>query len=154
MSLNINATGNKMKLSPYAWISYLTDKASVFGTVVAAMGCASCFPAMGSLASALGMGVLAQYEGVFINTLLPIFASIALISNVLSYLSHRVWYRTVIGITGPVLILLTLYPWWSYSWSTPVFYFAIALMLFSSVFDMISPAKRSCHIKEQREEGV
>ena len=58
------------------WISRLFDKAGAFGAILAAMGCASCFPALGSLGAALGMGFLAQYEGVFINTLLPVFAAI------------------------------------------------------------------------------
>ena len=38
------------------------------------MGCAMCFPAIASLGAAIGMGFLSQWEGLFINTLLPFFA--------------------------------------------------------------------------------
>jgi len=43
------------------------------------MGCAACFPALGSLAASLGLGFLASYEGVLINNILPAFALFALI---------------------------------------------------------------------------
>jgi len=48
-------------------ITRAADKAGVVGAIVAAMGCAACFPALGSLAAALGLGFLSQYEGVFIR---------------------------------------------------------------------------------------
>ena len=41
-----------------------------FGTVGATMGCAMCFPALASI-GAVGLGFLAQWEGLFITTLLP-----------------------------------------------------------------------------------
>ena len=55
-------------------VSRLSEKVGSFGTIVAAMGCASCFPAIASLGASLGLGFLSQFEGLFINTLLPIFA--------------------------------------------------------------------------------
>ena len=122
----------------------LFDKTGALGALVAAMGCASCFPALGSLAAALGLGFLAQFEGVFINTLLPLFAAIVLGANVLSFFSHKVWYRTLTGITGPGMVLLTLYPLWSYGWSTYLLYTGIALMMIVSIWDIYSPAKKLC----------
>jgi len=121
----------------------LGDKTGALGTFVAAMGCASCFPAMGVLASAMGLGFLAQFEGVFINTLLPAFAALALVANILSFFSHKVWYRLLLGLVGPVMVLLTMYPLWSYGWSTYLLYAGIALMLMVSLWDIFSPASKT-----------
>lgn len=126
------------------WIVRLFDKSGVLGTLVAAMGCASCFPAMGSLSAALGMGFLAQYEGLMINTLLPLFAAIALGANVLAGFNHKVWHRALIGAVGPGMVLLTLYPLWAYSWSTYLLYGGIVLMLVVSLWDIFSPPCQRC----------
>ncbi len=58
----------------------VADKAGVLGSIVAAIGCASCFPALASLGAAIGLGFLSQYEGLFIRILLPTFAGIALLA--------------------------------------------------------------------------
>jgi mercuric ion transport protein len=120
------------------------DKTGALGSLTAAMGCASCFPALGSLGAALGLGFLAQFEGVFLNTLLPAFAALALVANILSYFSHRIWYRTLLVCTGPVMVLLSMYPLWQYGWSTYLLYAGITLMLLVSIWDMVSPASRVC----------
>lgn len=49
-------------------ITRITDKAGALGTIVSAMGCASCFPALASFGAAIGLGFLSQYEGLFITT--------------------------------------------------------------------------------------
>ena len=124
--------------------SHLFDKTSALGTLITAMGCASCFPALGSLAAALGVGFLAQFEGIFINTLLPVFAAIALTATIFSFISRKVWYRPLAGITGPSMVLVTLYPLWTYEWSTNLLYAGIALMMLVSIWDILSPAKSLC----------
>ena len=133
------------------WITSLFDKTGSLGVLTAALGCASCFPALGSLGAAIGLGFLHQYEGIFLNTLLPLFAVFALAANVYAYFNHKIWYRTVIGISGPTLILLTMYPLWAYDWSTDLFYLGVVLMLMVSVWDIVSPAHkvcRSCEVAE------
>ena len=127
-------------------ITNVSDKAGSLGTLTAAMGCVSCFPALGSLASSIGMGFLAQYEGIFINTLLPLFAAIVLASHVISFFSHKCWYRGVAGISGPTMVLLTLYPLWFYNWSTYLLYVGIALMLIVAIWDIVYPARKTCNI--------
>jgi len=129
------------------WISRFFDKGGALGALVAAMGCASCFPALGSLGAALGMGFLAQYEGIFINTLLPIFAAIALGANVTAFFSHKIWYRTLFGIAGPTMVLLTMYPLWAYNWSTYLLYAGLVLMLVVALWDIFSPPKKVCASK-------
>ncbi len=120
---------------------------SSLGAVVAAMGCAMCFPAIASFGGALGLGFLGQWEWTFINTLLPIFAWITLILNGLGYFGHKQWLRSLLGMIGPVLLLLSLYPWFQYAWSTYVTYSALALMVVVSIGDFIYPANRRCDDK-------
>ncbi len=125
-------------------ITSLFDKTGALGALTAAMGCASCFPALGSLGAALGLGFLVHYEGLFINTLLPVFAAIALAANVFAFFSHKIWYRMLAAITGPSMVLLTMYPLWAYGWSTYLLYSGIALMLIVSLWDIVSPANKRC----------
>ena len=122
------------------------DKVGVGGVILAALSCAGCFPALGALAATLGLGFLSQLEGLAINTLLPIFASIALAVNAYGWYQHRKHWRGVLSILGPIAILATLYPLWKYGWSTYLFYYALILMLVVSVADLIWPAKQGCKI--------
>ena len=108
------------------------------------MGCAMCFPAIANIAAALGLGFLGQWEGLFINTLFPIFASLALVMNLLGWISHRQWHRSLLGSVGPILVLLSLYPWFEYDWSTYVTYTGLGLMVAVSIWDMVSPANKHC----------
>lgn len=126
------------------WLTQVADKSGAVGTVVSAMGCASCFPALGALGASLGLGFIAQWEGLFINTLLPIFAWLVIAANVLGYISHRVWWRLLLGIAGPAMVLATLYLFWTDNWSTNMFYAGIGLMLAVSIFDLFYPAQKSC----------
>lgn len=136
------------------WFSRIFDKAGALGAIIAAMGCASCFPALGSLAAALGMGFLAQYEGIFINTLLPVFAVIALVANLIAFASHKVWYRTLFGIAGPTMVLLTMYPLWKYYWSTYLLYAGLVLMLVVALWDIVSPPKKVCDSDTHTAKGL
>lgn len=129
------------------WITRIGDKTGSLGAVISAMGCAACFPAIASLSAALGLGFLSQWEGVFINTLLPAFAWLALLFNALAWFSHRQWHRCLLGMAGPILLLMSLYPWFKYGWSSMVTYSALALMVAVSLWDIISPASRRCEIE-------
>ena len=127
-----------------SWFSRLGDTTGAIGALVSAAGCAMCFPAIASLGGAVGLGFLAQWEGLFINTLLPAFAWVALIASALGWFAHRQWLRSLIGMTGPVLLLLSLYPWFQYGWSTWVTYGALTLMVVVALWDLLSPANRRC----------
>ena len=95
------------------WISRLTDKTGSLGAIVSAMGCGMCFPAIASLGSAVGLGFLANYEGLFVNTLLPLFALIALLANLYTGIRQRRWLRLGLSVAGPLMVLATLYLFWS-----------------------------------------
>jgi len=120
------------------------NQSGAWGSIVAAMGCASCFPALGSIAAALGLGFLAQFEGLFINTLLPIMASIVIAIQVFQFAVYTCWKRLIAGITGPAFVLLTLYPLWSYGWSTYLFYLGLILMMAVAIWEIVHPAYKFC----------
>lgn len=129
---------------PMALLGRIGDKVGSLGALVSAMGCAMCFPAIASLGSAVGLGFLTRWEGLFVNTLLPVFAWLALSINALGWLSHRQWRRSVLGMLGPAFLLLSLYPWFKYGWSSYVTYSALGLMVAVSIWDLVSPAHRRC----------
>ena len=127
-----------------SWVARVGDKLGSLGAVVSAMGCAMCFPAIASLGSAIGLGFLSQWEGLFVNTLFPLFAWVTLVVNALGWFRHRQWLRSLIGIVGPIFLLLSLYPWFQYRWSTYITYGSLILMVAVSLWDLFSPANRRC----------
>lgn len=128
-------------------IGRVLEKFGSLGVWVAALSCTACFPALGVLGASLGLGFLSVFEGIAINILLPVFASFTLLVNIFNWYQHKKVVRGVLSLIGPVLVLLTLYPWWQYGWSTYVFYGAIALMMCVSIYDLIRPAKEaSCRV--------
>lgn len=120
-------------------IARIGDKTGALGSVVSAMGCAGCFPALGSLGAALGLGFLNQYEEVFITRLLPLFAVVALFANGLGWFSHRQWHRSVLGMVGPVIVLVA-----TYTMAEKLLYAGLAIMIGVSVWDLLAPAHRRC----------
>ncbi|MBT8128910.1 MAG: organomercurial transporter MerC [Gammaproteobacteria bacterium] len=127
-------------------LSRISDKAGSVGAVVSAMGCAACFPAIASLGVSLGLGFLSQFEGLFINTLVPIFVLIALVANLVSARSHRGIARLLLGIAGPCMVLATLYLFWTEDWSTYLFYAGLVFMLAASIWDIATPPIKTCDV--------
>lgn len=126
--------------------SDIFEKLGSVGTIVSAMGCAACFPALASLGAAMGLGFLSAFEGVFINKLVPLFAIIVLVSNIFAWVSHQQHIRLVCGLLGPLMVLATLYLFWTDNWSTYMFYLGLALMLIVSVWNIISPPQKICNL--------
>lgn len=135
---------NETMVNLLSAVARIGDKAGSLGAVISAMGCSMCFPAIASLGAALGLGFLGQWEWVFINTVLPIFAWITLGLNALAWFSHKQWHRSVLGMLGPTLLLLSLYPWFKYAWSPYVTYSALGMMVAVSLWDLFSPANMRC----------
>lgn len=130
--------------NPIEWIARIGDKAGSLGSVVAAMGCAACFPAIASLGAAVGLGFLSQWEWVFIDTVLPLLGGLVLLANALGWFSHRRWRRSALGMAGPTVLLLSLYPWFKYGWSSYATYAGLAMMVAVSIWDLVSPPNRRC----------
>jgi mercuric ion transport protein len=72
------------------------DKAGAFGSIVAAMGCAACSPALASFGAAIGLGFLSDYEGLILSKWLPLLAALAFLANALGWLRHRQWHRSLL----------------------------------------------------------
>jgi len=117
----------------------IADKAGALGSIVSAMGCGACFPALASLGAALGLGFLSQFEALFVTVLLPLFAALALLANALGWLSHRQWHRSVLGMTGPAIVLVA-----SVTVTEKLLYVGLATMVAVSVWDFVSPANLRC----------
>jgi mercuric ion transport protein len=122
------------------WVARTVDKAGALGTIVSAASCPACFPALASLGAAAGLGFLSEYEGLFITTLLPLFAVVALLANAAAWLNHRQWHRSLLGMLGPAAMLLFFGRWWT-AW---LLYAGLAMMVGVSLWDLASPAARRC----------
>lgn len=130
-------------------LSRIADKAASLGALVSGMSCAMCFPALASVGAAVGLGFLAAWERLFITTLIPLFAVIALLANAINWYNHRQWLRGLLGVAGPVLVLAGVAPFifglgQLVAYSNFVFYPGLALMLAVAIWDMVRPATRQC----------
>ncbi len=125
-------------------ITRILDKASSFGALTAAMSCAGCFPALGTLGTALGLGFLAQYEGFMFRKLIPALALLALLVNAWTWYGHRRFGRGLFSVSGPVAVLAALLVFWGQGWSIYLFYAGVALMLASSILDLFRPVRLQC----------
>ena len=137
-----------------AFLNRAAGKAGALGSLVSAMGCAACFPALATLGGAIGLGFLAQWEGLFITTLLPLFAAIALVANAVSWFSHRRWWRGVLGITGPLLVLLAALLMRFYGVQTAaLLYVGLAFMADVAIWELVAPARSgssaSCELPQR-----
>ena len=122
-----------------ALLDSIGNKAGGLGSIVSAMGCGACFPAIASFGGAIGLGFLSQYEGLFITVLLPLFAGLALVANALGWLSHRQWHRSVLGMVGPIIVLVA-----TFTMAEKLLYVGLAAMVGVSIWDFLSPASRRC----------
>ncbi len=122
-------------------LSKLIEKLGSSGVLFAALSCTACFPALGGIASALGLGFLSQFEGMAINILMPIFAAIGLLAGIYKWYRSRSHIRGFLTVFGPSLVLLTLYPLWQYAWSNYLFYAGLSLMIIMSFLEIIIPTR-------------
>ena len=128
------------------------DKAGIIGSIVTAIGCAACFPALASLGAAMGLGFLSQYEGVFIRYLLPLFAVISLIANTIGGLRHHQWARMALSVIGPMLVLAAALLMATRGWPTAwILYPGLSLMVVVAIWDLAEP---SCNSPAPPREGA
>ena len=127
------------------------DKSGSLGAITAARGCSFCFPAMASLGAAIGLGFLAQWEGFLLTKVLPAAAALTLLVNLLGFFHHRQWFRSALGVIGPITILLVLNFWFATYWRSDVIYAALGLMAAVSILDIFWPANRHCATRKNFE---
>lgn len=128
-------------------VRLVADKFGVLGTLVSTMSCAMCFPAAASLGAAIGLGFLSRWEPLFL-AVLPYFAAFVLLVNALGWFSHRQWQRSVLGMIGPVLVLIGRYAFTggalSHNAARGVLYTGLVIMTVFAIWDMLAPRNRHC----------
>lgn len=117
----------------------LGDKVGFGGTLIAGAGCAACFPALAGIGAAVGLGFMSPWEPILVGTVIPVLAIAVMLINILGWFSHRQWHRSVLGLIGPVLILIG-----ARTMSGMFFYPGLLFMLGVSIWDMVSPANKRC----------
>lgn len=132
----------------------IVDKAGVIGTLVGSFGCAACFPAAATIGAALGLGFLAQWEGVFVRFLIPACAIIVLLATWAGWRAHGQWPRAIVGSLGPVLALIGAFGLMGVVGVThgflranaarATFYAGLVTMILAALWDLILPANRRC----------
>lgn len=109
------------------------------GSIIAAMSCTACFPALASLASAVGLGFLSRFEHISIHYILPLFALVGLAANVIGGLRRRGWARMALGIIGPLLVLAAALLMATYGMATEwLLYPGLLLMIGVAIWDLMA----------------
>ena len=123
-------------MSTKEYATRLAGSGGTIGAIIAAMSCTACFPALASLASALGLGFLSQFEGVSIRYILPLFALIGLAANVMGG-RRGGWPRIVLGIIGPLFVLAAALLMATYGMATEwLLYPGLVLMIVIAIWDL------------------
>lgn len=86
----------------------ILDKCGAVGSFLAAAACPACFPLLGIVGSAVGLGVFKPFEGIAFYVFQGLVL-LALIGNISAYLNHRKIFPLVIGVGSPLLIFFSLY---------------------------------------------
>ncbi len=89
------------------------DKFGTLGAIFAAVSCPACFPLLGIVGTALGLGILRPYEGVLMYVFLG-FVLIALLGNIIAFRVHRNALVLLIGVISPILIFFSFFIHFSY----------------------------------------
>jgi mercuric ion transport protein len=124
-------------MSPQSQTTRVASGVGTTGAIVAAMSCSACFPILASLASAIGLGFLSQFEGISIHYIFPLLALVGLAANVIGGLRGRGWARMVLGIVGPLLVLAAALLMATYGMPTEwLLYPGLLLMIVIVIWDL------------------
>lgn len=84
------------------------EKLGTSGAILAAIVCPVCFPKLALIGAALGLGVLAPYEGWFVAAA-QVFLVVALVGHVVAFRRHRnAWVPALAGV-GVTLVIGSLW---------------------------------------------
>ncbi len=120
------------------------------GTLIAALGCASCFPFLGALAAALGLGFLSGYESLLINwAVTPLTILLFGLALLMSRRKEDPPARKVLRIVGPSGMLFALFWIWNTPLREPLFLLGLAITLGVAIWDW----KRPCGCGDEEASG-
>lgn len=137
-----------MRVDPIG-VGSIADKAGAWGSLLSAMGCAVCFPAIALLGANVGLGFLSEYESVLVTWFLPFFATLSLVANGLSWYSHRRLMRALLGMLGPAMVLGALFLIPEHAIAVAVLYVGLTAMVLIGVWDLLYPVRRLCDVEPQ-----
>lgn len=124
-------------------LTRVASSGGTIGAIIAAMSCTACFPALATLASALGLGFLGQFEGISIRYILPLFALIGLAANVIGGLRQG-WVRMILGLIGPLLVLAAALLMAAYGMPTEwLLYPGLVLMTAIAMWDLMAAKRKT-----------
>lgn len=129
------------------------EKLAAAGAAMSALGCASCFPALGALGAGLGLGSLARFEGLFVNILVPAFAGMAFAVYAWLFWRKRGRWLPLLGMLSAGMILATFEFFWSAPWSTPLFYTGLGILVAVAGADVATSIAGRCGIRRVRDPG-
>lgn len=116
------------------------DKIAAIGAVLAAAA-SCCLPLFAVIGSALGLGVLAPYEG-YMAYALQFFTVLSLVGTVMAYRQHRSVPPLVLAIVSTALIFIAYY----IHFHPLLIYLALGGLLATAVWNYISRRRcASCH---------
>ncbi len=113
------------------------ERSGTVGAIVAAILCPICFPKLALIGAALGLGVLAPYEGWFAAAA-QVFLLVALAGHVVAFRRHRDRRVLALAALGVALVLGSL---WLY-YVEALVYAGLAALIAATVWSAF--AMRSC----------
>lgn len=114
------------------------DKLGAIGTLFTALACPVCWPLFAVAGSALGLGILAPYEGIMMVYVFPSVIVISMVGACLSYRFHKNFIPLGIGILSGVFALYGFYV----GWILILMYIGIFGILISSILSFFATRKQ------------
>lgn len=115
------------------------DKLGGVGVVVTAMACPACWPLFAAAGSALGLGILAPWEGIMMNYVFPPLVVLSMAGSYFSFRFHRKWLPLACGVLSGLLILFGFYA----GWYLTLMYIGIFGLLASAVLSYFANRKQA-----------
>lgn len=133
-----------------AWklLTRFGEKVGTLGTVLAAMGCAACFPTAASIGAAMGLGFLSRWEPILVRFVLPLFAASTFLAAVLSWRYHHSKRHLLLGSLGPMLVLMGWFGFFTELFAKEaardLVYGGLLVMVAVSIWSSFSPPDQRC----------
>lgn len=115
------------------------ERLGTFGAVLAATLCPICFPKLALVGAALGLGVLAPFEGWFAMAS-QIFLVVAWLGHILAYRRHRNKWVPALATTGVLLVLGSL--WFRYV--EVLVYLGLFAVVAATIWSTFAVDRRAC----------